>query len=71
MKVMSKNITDLQKEVLIALANNNMDVSKTSRQIFMHRNSVVYHLEKVDRQTGLNPLNFYDLVRLLELCGDK
>ena len=66
---MLKNLTDIQKELLIEFANNNMNVSKTARQQFMHRNTVVYHLEKVKTQTGLNPFNFFDLVRLLKLCA--
>ena len=66
---MFKNLNEVQKEVLIGLANNNMDVSKTARKLFRHRNSVVYHLEKVKVTTGLNPFNFYELIKLLELCG--
>ena len=31
----------------------------------MHRNSVYHHIWMIQRDTGMNPLNFYDLVELL------
>ena len=33
-----------------------------------HRNSIMYHLNNVHVRVGLNPFNFYDLHRLVELC---
>ena len=68
---MPKNLTDLDIKVLIEFANNNMDVSKTARQLFLSRGAAFYHLEKVERKTGLNPLNFHDLVKLLETYNGK
>ena len=54
-------------EILLTLAKCRMNVSETARQMYMHRNTVQYHLNKVYRLTGKNPLDFYqlhDLVRL-------
>ena len=64
---MPKNLTDLDMETLIEFANNNMDVSKTARQMFMSRSATAYHLDKIKRVTGLNPYNFFDLVKLFKL----
>lgn len=66
---MLKKLTDYEIETLIAFADNNMDASKTSRHQYLHRNTVVYRLEKVKRVTGLNPFNFYELIQLMELAG--
>ena len=68
---MFENLTQLDMETVIEFANNNnMDVSKTERQLFLSRSAAVYHLEKVKTQTGLDPLNFYDLIQLLKLFGE-
>ena len=56
-------------EVVVEFAKNNMNVSETSRYLFMHRNTVVYRLERIKNDTGLNPLNFFELVQLLQLSG--
>ena len=71
MKVMLENLTDLDIKILIAFADNNMNVSETSRQMFLSRSATFYHLEKVKNKTELNPLNFFDLIELLKLCGIK
>jgi carbohydrate diacid regulator len=33
---------------------NNLNVSETSRKLFVHRNTLVYRLEKIKRITGLD-----------------
>lgn len=53
-------------EIILALAHNNMNVSDTARDMFMHRNSICYHITKVKRVTGLDPMNFYDLHKLVK-----
>lgn len=66
---MLKKLTNYEIETLIVFADNNMDASKTSRQQWLHRNTVIYRLKKVKRVTGLNPFNFYELIQLMELAG--
>lgn len=53
-------------EVILALADNNMNETKTARDLFMHRNTVVYHIRKVKRLTGLDPMKFHDLCKLVQ-----
>lgn len=60
-------ITD--KEILKAFAENDMNVSKTARESMYHRNNIVYHLKKIEKETGLNPFCFFDLVKLLKKEG--
>ena len=41
---------------------NNLNVSETSRQLFVHRNTLVYRLDKIERVTGLDLRKFDDAV---------
>ncbi len=56
--------------IVVAMANHNMNVTNVARAIFMHRNTVTYHLDKVKRQTGLDPRRFYDLVELVKMAQE-
>ena len=39
---------------------NNLNVSETSRQLFVHRNTLVYRIEKLQKSTGLDLRSFDD-----------
>ena len=39
---------------------NNLNVSETSRQLFVHRNTLVYRIEKLEKSTGLDVRTFDD-----------
>lgn len=39
---------------------NNLNVSETSRQLYVHRNTLVYRLEKLEKSTGLDIRKFDD-----------
>ena len=41
---------------------NNLNVSETSRQIFIHRNTLVYRLDKLEKTTGLDLRVFEDAI---------
>ena len=54
---------DLDEETLNTIAKffeNNLNVSETSRQLFVHRNTLVYRIEKLERSTGLDIRKFDD-----------
>ncbi|MDE5910182.1 MAG: helix-turn-helix domain-containing protein [Lachnospiraceae bacterium] len=40
--------------------DNNLNVSETSRQLFVHRNTLVYRVEKLQKSTGLDVRTFDD-----------
>lgn len=53
----------LEKELLSTVyqfMKNNLNLSETSRQLFMHRNTLVYRLEKLQKSTGLDVRQFED-----------
>jgi len=39
---------------------NNLNVSETSRQLFVHRNTLVYRIEKLEKSSGLDVRKFDD-----------
>ena len=61
-------MTEMQAVVVIAFADNNMNMQATARQLYYHRNTVVYNIAKVREQTGKDPMNFYDLCKLLPIA---
>ena len=63
-------LSQLQKEVIIAFADNSMNASETARSMYIHRNTIAYHFEKIKQQTNLDPLNFYDLVELVKMAEE-
>ena len=61
-EVFKKNSIDsLDQETLFTInkfLENNLNVSETSRKLFVHRNTLVYRLEKIKKLTGLDLRQF-------------
>lgn len=65
----------LDAETLLTIEKffeNSLNGSETSRQLFVHRNTLVYRLDKVEKITGLDLRNFEDAVlfKLAEMVRD-
>ncbi|MBQ9103587.1 MAG: helix-turn-helix domain-containing protein [Clostridia bacterium] len=41
---------------------NSLNVSETSRKLYMHRNTLMYRLDKIEKATGLNIRKFSDAI---------
>ena len=41
---------------------NSLNISETARKLFIHRNTLVYRIEKIKRATGLDLRNFEDAI---------
>ena len=65
-----EKLKDIDIQIILALAENNMNESRTARCLFMSRNTVVYHIAKIENITGLNASNFYDLVKLVQMVKE-
>ena len=56
----------LENEEMLTTAEEflrtSLNVSETSRNLYMHRNTLLYRLDKIERATGLNIRNFSDAV---------
>ena len=65
-EVFKKNSIDtLDQETLFTINKffeNNLNVSETSRKLFVHRNTLVYRLEKIKKLTGLDLREFDDAI---------
>ena len=63
LKEVSKIPDDLDDEILTTVQkffDNNLNVSETSRQLYVHRNTLVYRIEKLHQSTGLDIRKFDD-----------
>lgn len=59
------SIESLDHETLFTIQRffeNNLNVSETSRKLFVHRNTLVYRLEKIKKLTGLDLREFDDAI---------
>ncbi|HCW80143.1 MAG TPA: CdaR family transcriptional regulator [Ruminococcaceae bacterium] len=59
------SIDSLDHETLFTIQRffeNNLNVSETSRKLFVHRNTLVYRLEKIKKITGLDLRQFEDAI---------
>ncbi|MCR4903286.1 MAG: helix-turn-helix domain-containing protein [Butyrivibrio sp.] len=55
--------SDLDEETINTINKffeNNLNVSETSRELFVHRNTLVYRIEKLQKSTGLDIRTFDD-----------
>ena len=43
---------------------NNLNISKTSQKTFMHRNTLLYRIEKINKLLGLDIRKFEDAITL-------
>ena len=63
-EVFGEKIPDeLDDETLMTINKffeNNLNVSETSRQLYVHRNTLVYRIEKIQKSMGLDLRNFDD-----------
>ncbi len=56
---------DFDEETLMTINKffeNSLNVSETSRQLFIHRNTLVYRLDKIQKTTGLDLRGFEDAI---------
>ena len=60
-----KSPDDFDEETLVTINKffeNSLNVSETSRQLFIHRNTLVYRLDKLQKSTGLDLRVFEDAI---------
>lgn len=59
------NPEDFDEDTIITIKKffeNSLNVSETSRQLFIHRNTLVYRLDKIQKSTGLDLRVFEDAI---------
>ena len=65
-EVLKDNVYEhIDQETMLTIQKffeNNLNVSETSRQLFVHRNTLVYRLDKIQKITGMDLRNFDDAI---------
>ncbi|MBU1427229.1 helix-turn-helix domain-containing protein [bacterium] len=59
-----KKINEFLLETLQGFFDNNLSITQTAKALFVHRNTLLYRLERVKKITGLDPKKFDDAVQL-------
>ena len=60
-----KSPDEFDEETLVTINKffeNSLNVSETSRQLYIHRNTLVYRLDKIQKSTGLDLRIFEDAI---------
>lgn len=61
---MAKKLDGTDYRIIRELTNNGMKIAKVAPIVFLERTTVYYRCEKIKRITGLDPMDFWDLLKL-------
>ena len=62
-------LTQRQCDIINAYAFNNMTLDGAANELGCHRNTIFYHLSVINKKTGLDPRDFFDLHELFVIAG--
>lgn len=54
------NLSEKEQSLLKIYFSNNMSLKETADQMFLHKNTLQYQLDKIWKNTGYNPREFRD-----------
>ncbi len=57
-------------QLILLYAEHNMNLSEVANNCFWHRNTLDHRLDRIYDLTGLDPKNFYDLVKLVDMANE-
>ena len=60
--IMTRAVSEVKGEKINKFFENSLNVSETSRQLYIHRNTLVYRLDKLQKSTGLDLRVFEDAI---------
>ena len=63
-------MTKREAELIIGLAQSNLNITKAAERLQCPKNTLLYHLNKIKRETGSNPKCFRDMCRLLPMAEE-
>ena len=64
--------TKREREILQALRHvKSMSLEAVARNLYMSRNTVLYHVDKMKRMTGHDPRTFEGLAACLKMMGEE
>ena len=59
-----RNLDDETIEIALEFFKNNLNISETAKRCYLHRNTLIYKLDKIQKDTGFNLRNFNEAVAL-------
>ena len=65
------SLTDKQRDVISALVFSSMNIAAAARMVGLHRNTVLWHIAKIQETTKLDPLDFFDLHDLFNMMEEQ
>ena len=65
-----KGLSNLDREIIIAFAKYDMKPYRVSNNIFLSKATVMYHIKKIKKITGLDIRKFYELCELLKIMDE-
>ena len=69
MLVNNKELSNLEKEIIIAFAQYDMRPYRVAQNIYVCKATVTYHAKKIKEKTGLDIRKFYDLCKLIQMVN--
>lgn len=63
-------LTEREKQIILTVAECDIILTAAAKKLYVHRNTLIFQLDKIQVKTGLDPRNFYDLVKLVEMVGN-
>ena len=64
-------MTKQQAKIILAFAENDMEIKATAEQLYMSDGTIAYHLKRIREQIGWNPKKFYDLCYLVGVAAQR
>lgn len=58
------NLSEEEVNLLHTYYRHNLSLKRTAEELFIHKNTLQYRLEKIAEKTGVNPRDYHDSVKL-------
>ena len=64
-------LTETQEQIIVALCDNRLNMSEVGRKLYLTQSAVQSQCNSIKKKTGLDPRDFWDMQKLLELMKGK
>lgn len=63
-------MTKQQSKIIIALATHKLSALRAAKSLNYHRNTILYHVRNIRKETGLDPYDFFDMQKLYPMAQE-
>lgn len=63
-------MTNQESKIIIELAHHQLSALQTAKSLNYHRNTIYYHIRNIQKKTGLNPYDFFDMQILYPMAQE-